>query len=98
MPVYKNGGSEGLRKFVQSNVRWPANSGMVDAEGKVFISFVVDKIGRVRNAKVLKGIYPLLDAEALRVVQLLDGQFEPGKQNNRPVDVSYTIPVTFKRD
>ncbi|WP_375436890.1 energy transducer TonB [uncultured Hymenobacter sp.] len=98
MPVYKSGGSEGLMKFVQSNVRWPAGSGMLDAEGKVFISFVVDKNGQVGNAKVLKGIHPILDAEALRVVRLLDGQFEPGKQNNRPVDVSYTIPVTFKRD
>lgn len=85
-------------KFVQKNVRWPAGSEMLDAEGKVFIGFVIDKTGQVRNAKVLKGIHPLLDAEALRVVQLLDGQFEPGKQNNKPVDVSYTIPVTFKRD
>ena len=98
MPIYKNGGSEELLKFVQKNVRWPAGSEMLDAEGKVFIGFVIDKTGQVRNAKVLKGIHPLLDAEALRVVQLLNGQFEPGRRNNRPVDVSYTIPVTFKRD
>ena len=98
MPSYKNGGSEGLMKFVQKNVHWPVGSERVDVEGKVFISFVVDKNGRVRDAKVLKGIYPILDAEALRVVQLLDGQFEPGKQNQRSVDVSFTIPITFRRD
>lgn len=98
MPVYKNGGYEGLRKFVQTNVQWPVGSRVLDAKGGVFINFVIDKTGRVRSVTVLKGIHPVLDAEAMRVVQLLDGQFEPGKQNNRPVDVSYTIPVTFKRD
>ncbi|WP_084708698.1 energy transducer TonB [Hymenobacter norwichensis] len=98
MPVYKNGGTEGLIQFIQKNVRWPAGSGMLDAEGKVFIGFVVDKTGRVRDATVLKGIFPSLDAEALRVIQMLDGQFEPGRQNKMPVDVRYTVPVIFKRD
>lgn len=79
MPVYKNGGSEGLTQFIAKNVRWPAGSGMLDVQGRVFIAFTIDKTGRVRDAKVLKGIYPTLDAEALRVVQLLNGQFEPGR-------------------
>lgn len=82
LPIYKNGDSEGLIEFMQKNVRWPVGSEMLDAEGKVFISFVIGKTGQVRNVKVLKGIHPLLDAEALRVVRLLNGQFEPGRQNS----------------
>jgi len=97
MPLYKNGGAEGLTEFIQKSVRWPAGSEMVDAEGRVFIGFIIDNMGKVRDAKVLKGIYPTLDAEALRVIQLLDGQFEPGRQNNLAVDVNYIVPVTFER-
>jgi outer membrane biosynthesis protein TonB len=52
--------------------------------------------GLVHGAEVLKGIHPLLNAEALRVVQALTG-FTPGRQNGRPVPVSLTVPVTFQR-
>nr|WP_242583394.1 energy transducer TonB [Hymenobacter telluris] len=95
MPAYKNGE---LTQFIAKNAKWPTSSKPINAEGKVFIGFIVDKTGGVRDAKVLKGIHPALDAEALRVVQLLDKQFTPGQQNNLPVDVRYVVPVTFKRE
>lgn len=94
MPAYKNGE---LTQFITKNAKWPTSSKPIDAEGKVFIGFIVDKTGRVRDAKVLKGIHPALDAEALRVVRLLDKQFTPGQQHNLPVDVRYTLPITFER-
>lgn len=93
LPVFK-GGQKAMLKLLAENLRWPPEAPAV--EGKVFISFVVDTQGRVRGANVVRRLHPLFDAESLRVVQLFDGQFEPGKQNGRPVDVSYTVPVTFR--
>lgn len=89
MPEFR-GGHVGLLKFFHDNVRYPATS----AEGKVFISFRVTETGQVRNARVVRSAHPLLDAEALRVVRLMPA-WQPGRQQNRPVEVSYTFPVTF---
>jgi TonB family protein len=95
MPVYQDGGQEGALQFIKQNLRWPREA--ADVEGRVFVSFIVDASGRLREFAVLKGIHPALDAEALRVVRLLDGRYLPGKQNGRTVDVRYIVPVTFSR-
>lgn len=97
MPEFKEGGHQGAIKFVQQHLRWPPNTGMLDAEGRVFVSFVVGADGKLREFKILKGLHELPDTEALRVVQLLDGHYEPGQQNGQPVAVSLAIPVTFQR-
>jgi TonB family protein len=94
MPAFP-GGHEAMQAFLQKNLRWPENGGMICAEGRVFVKFIVGKEGRLRKFEVLKGLHPLLDAEAVRVAQLLDGQFTPGIQDGRPVDVYYTVAVTF---
>ncbi len=94
LPVFK-GGQKAMLKLLTENLRWPPEAPAV--EGQVFISFVVNTQGRVRGANVVRSLHPLFDAEALRVVQLFDDQFEPGKQNDRPVDVNYTVPITFRR-
>ncbi|HEX8428112.1 energy transducer TonB [Hymenobacter sp.] len=96
MPVYKDGGAQALPLFIKNNLRWPKEA--AEVEGRVFVAFVIDKAGGVRDAKVVKGLHPALNIEALRLVQLLNGQFTPGRQNNRPVDVHYTLPITFKRN
>ncbi|WBO83880.1 energy transducer TonB [Hymenobacter yonginensis] len=95
MPAFP-GGHEAMQAFLQKNLRWPENGGMICAEGRVFVNFIVGKEGRLREFKVLKELDPLLDAEALRVAQLLDGRFTPGAQDGRPVDVYYTVAVTFR--
>jgi protein TonB len=94
MPVYKNGGSEGLKKLIQENLKYPVNSMPV---GKVFISFVVTKTGKVKDLRIQRGIEPAADAEALRVMQLM-GPWIPGSQLNHPVDVSYTVPIFFEHE
>jgi|GEM_PF-3168244 len=93
MPVYKHGGSEGLMSYIQKNLKYPAKA---KSYGKVFISFVVTKTGPVKKVQVMKGLEPLLDAEAVRAIKRM-GPWEPGKQVNRAIDVSYTIPVAFRR-
>jgi len=88
MPVYKNGDMEGLQKFIAQNLRWPRST-----QGRVFVGYVIDTDGRVRDVKVLKGLSPALDAEAVRVVKLLDGRYVPGKQNGQRVAVNFTLPI-----
>jgi TonB family protein len=92
MPVFK-GGQERLSRLLQKNMR--RSSEAPQLQGKVFVGFTVDKEGHVRNAKVLRSLHPALDAEALRLVQLLDCEFTPGQQNHQPVDVKYALPITF---
>ncbi|UYZ62471.1 energy transducer TonB [Hymenobacter weizhouensis] len=94
MPVFE-GGQEALLRFIGQNLRWPDQTPLT-LSGRVFIQFVIDEQGRVRDAALLKGLHPALDAEAVRVVKLLDGKFTPGMQNNRPVPIKYTLPITFR--
>ncbi|MBF9223828.1 energy transducer TonB [Hymenobacter ruricola] len=96
MPTFRGGGISKLVAYIQQQVRWPAAAGMVEAEGRVFVSFVVGKDGLVQDVKIVKGLHPLLDAEALRVIQALPA-FVPGQQNGQPVAVSMTVPIKFQR-
>ena len=90
MPVYP-GGTEAMLRFIAQHTRYP--KGATQA-GKVFVNFLVMATGQVRNAHVQKGLGPAFDAEAIRIIQSMP-RWKPGRQNNRPVDVSYTVPVTF---
>ncbi len=94
MPNYK-GGNDALIKFVSSNVRYPEIAKRAGIEGKVMVEFVVDKQGKVRNAKVLKGIGAGCDEEALRVMNMMK-DWEPGKQAGKTVNVKMVIPIHFK--
>ena len=64
-------------------------------EGRVFISFVVEKDGNISDVKVVRGIGGGCDEEAKRVIKSLP-KFTPGKQNGRPVRVQFNVPVNFK--
>lgn len=81
-------------KFISQNAVFPSAAIDANVQGTVFIYFVVDKKGLVRDAKVMREVHPILDAEALRVIRSLPA-FEPGKQRGEPVSVQYTIPVKF---
>ncbi|RTQ47151.1 energy transducer TonB [Hymenobacter gummosus] len=93
MPV-PPGGMEGLLQFLGQHLRYPATT---TVEGKVFVNFIVQRDGQLTDFRVLKGLDPVLDAEALRVLKLMP-RWTPGQQNHRPVAVRYTLPVTFRRD
>ncbi|GGG38105.1 energy transducer TonB [Hymenobacter glacieicola] len=94
LPVFK-GGQDALLTFLAQNIHWPDEVPQTTS-GRVFIEFQVTETGGVHNARVKQRLHPALDAEALRVVQLLDGKFSPATQSNRPVAVGYTIPITFE--
>ena len=88
------GGDLGLMKFIQKNVKYPAIAKEYNITGKVYVSFIVDKQGKVTNVKIVRGVDKNLDGEALRVVSALPN-YKPGKQRGKPVRVMFTIPINF---
>ncbi|MCR5888397.1 energy transducer TonB [Hymenobacter sp. J193] len=93
MPVFR-GGQERLLAIIRQNNQWP--DGIDQVKGKVFITFSINEQGRVVKPTITKGLHPKLDAEALRLVQLLDGEWSAGSQNGRPVPVQFTVRITFE--
>jgi TonB family protein len=93
MPMYPGGDVE-LLKFIATNTVYPAAAKADSISGRVIIRFVVNTDGNAEGISVLKGVHPLLDAEAVRVVSLLKG-FKPGMQGGKAVPVWYMVPITF---
>ena len=94
MPEFP-GGQIAMLDFLSKNIRYPEEAHKAGIQGRVVATFVVEKDGSISNAKVMRSIDPLLDAEALRVINSMPNWI-PGKQDGKPVAVKYTIPVTFK--
>ena len=93
MPEFP-GGQLALRTFIAQSVKYPVIAQENGIQGKVFVNFVVEKDGSIKNAKIFRGVDPSLDKEALRVVNSLP-KWKPGKQGGKPVRVSYTVPINF---
>ena len=93
MPEFP-GGDLGLMKYIQKNVKYPAIAKEYNITGKVYVSFIVDKSGKVTNVKIVRGVDKNLDAEAVRVVKSLP-KYKPGKQRGKAVRVMFTIPINF---
>ena len=93
MPEFP-GGMASLLRFINSSIKYPVIAQENGIQGKVIITFVIDKEGSVTNVNVFRGIDSSLDAEAMRVVKNLP-KWKPGKQNGRPVKVNYNVPINF---
>ena len=87
-----------LNAWVENNLRYPEKAKEEGIQGRVTIGFTITKEGRQTNVKVLKGCHPLLDAEAVRVIETTAGKWTcgylPGTDN--PVDVAITCPIVFQ--
>ncbi len=94
MPEYP-GGSEALSKYLSESIKYPEEAEEKGIEGKVILTFIVEKDGSISEIEVVNPVNPLLDNEAVRVIKAMQG-WTPGKQNGKTVRVKYTIPVTFK--
>lgn len=94
MPEFP-GGEIALRNYIAKAIVYPPVAQENGIQGKVFVTFVVNKDGSVSNAKIARGVDASLDQEALRVVSTLP-KWKPGKQRGVPVRVSYTVPISFK--
>lgn len=90
------GGDDGFRKYFFDNIVYPEEAYERNIQGVVTVQFVVTKEGNVSNVKVLRGVNPLLDKEAVRVVSSLP-KFKPGTTvGNQPIDVKLKTNVPFK--
>jgi len=89
------GGLVALLTKIQSSTKYPKEALKRGYEGKVLVNFIVDKTGKVKETRVIQSVSPLLDQEALRVVNSLKG-WTPGKLDGEVADILFTLPVTFK--
>lgn len=94
MPL-PEGGNDGLYQYIAKNTIYPLQAKQDSIQGTVFIKFIVSKTGEVTDSKVIRGAHPVLDEEALRIVNSLP-PFSPGIQKGKPVNVQFILPIVFK--
>ena len=94
MPSFP-GGQAALMSWLGSNIKYPVVAEENGVQGRVVCTFVVERDGSITDVKVVRGVDPSLDKEAVRVLKAMP-KWIPGKQNGSAVRVKYTVPVTFK--
>jgi len=92
-PVFGKGDDD-LMKYIQKTIKYPKEAKEKGIQGKVFVTFVVNKDGKVTNSKIERSVNEYLDAEALRVISLMP-VWNPGSQNGKNVSVRMTLPIQF---
>ena len=97
MPEFPDGGMAGLMEYFKKNMRYPEAARKAGTQGRVTVQFIVDKDGSISGARVLRGVDPALDAEAIRLVNAMP-KWKPGMQKGKAVTVKYTVPVLFRLD
>ena len=93
MPEFP-GGDDAMSKFLDENLVYPKQAKKQNIQGKVWIGFIVDKDGTVRNVEVLRGIGGGCEEEAVRVIKLMP-KWKPGTQSGKPVMVKFRFPINF---
>ena len=94
MPSFP-GGPSALMEWLSNNVKYPVVAQENGVQGRVVVSFVVERDGSITDVKVVRGVDPSLDREASRVVRAMP-RWIPGKQNGSAVRVKYNVPVAFR--
>jgi protein TonB len=94
MPAFP-GGDKAMMEFIYANIQYPELAKENNIQGKVTLRFCVTYKGGVDQVQVIRGVDPVLDNEAVRVIKMLPA-WKPGKQGGKPVNVWYSVPVTFQ--
>lgn len=94
MPSFP-GGPSALMEWLSNNVKYPVVAQENGVQGRVVVSFVVERDGSITDVNILRGVDPSLDREAMRVVKSMP-KWTPGKQNGSAVRVKYQVPVSFR--
>ena len=94
-PSFQGGDANQFSKWVNTRLVYPEIAKENGVQGRVTLQFTVEKDGTVTKVKVLRGVDPSLDKEAVRVVSM-SPKWKPGKQRDRAVPVTYTFPVIFQ--
>ena len=95
MPKF-SGGLDSLMSHIAQNFQYPKEAIEKRIEGKVFVTFIVNVDGEVENVRIARGVDPILDEEAVRVVKTIPKWEKPGMHKGKKVRVSYTLPINFK--
>ena len=94
MPMFP-GGDGALMGYLRDNIHYPTVAAENGVQGRVVVGFVVERDGSITDVKILRGVDPSLDREAMRVVKNMP-KWTPGKQNGSAVRVKYQVPVSFR--
>lgn len=89
------GGQKAMMEYLMKNIKYPAVCQEAGIQGRVIVSFVVNKDGTIQNVEVLRGVHEKLDAEAVRVVKSMPA-WSPGEQQGRKVRSKFQLPVFFR--
>lgn len=93
-PVFP-GGNAALLEFLRKNVKYPAICRENNIQGRVIVSFIIDRDGSIQEPQIVKSVNSLLDQEALRVISIMPS-WEPGLLDGKPVRVKYSVPINFR--
>ena len=94
-PPFFPGGDKALMQWLAENMKYPVSAHEEKLEGRVVVRFVVSETGKIKDVEVLRSVAPVLDEEAIRVVNAMPNWI-PGKQSGKEVSVYYTLPVLFR--
>ena len=94
MPQFP-GGQIAMLKYIMENIKYPEQAMKEGIQGRVAVRFIVEKDGSISDVKPILSVHPLLNKEAVRVVESMP-KWTPGKQNGKPVRVRFNLPVMFK--
>ena len=94
MPMFP-GGDAALMSYLANNIHYPTVAAENGVQGRVVVGFVVERDGSITDVRILRGVDPSLDREAMRVVKSMP-RWNPGKQNGSAVRVKYQVPVSFR--
>ncbi len=89
------GGTAALLEYLRKNIKYPAICRENNIQGRVLVTFIVNKDGAIVEPEVVKSVNPSLDKEALRVISQMPN-WKPGSQRGKPVRVKFTVPVNFR--
>lgn len=94
MPQFP-GGQIAMLQYLMKNIKYPEQAMKEGIQGRVAVRFIVEKDGSISDVKPVLSVHPLLNKEAVRVVESMP-KWSPGKHNGKPVRVRFNLPVMFK--
>ncbi|UKN02155.1 energy transducer TonB [Paracrocinitomix mangrovi] len=89
------GGEDAMKNFINQNIEYPLKAQAEGEQGIVYVQFVVQKDGQIKDVKILRGVSENLDKAAAQVVKKMP-KWTPGTQSGKKVSVRYTLPIHFK--
>lgn len=95
-PTFRGGDANEFSKWVNENMTYPEEAITAGDQGRVLLGFCINTDGTMSDIRILRGVSPALDAEALRVLNSCTEKWTPGQVNGQPVKVNFTFPIVFQ--